>query len=141
MSEISPRPWKVEHARDALDTYRRIIVDAKGQEIVIMRAKDFCDYATCMPDAEHIVKCVNEHDSLVFEIDSLTKGNEELVAEIERLNEKLNELSTLNLRANINMDSLRKSLKFVKEMYCKKCGHRNCHLCVIEAQEILSGGR
>jgi hypothetical protein len=69
VSNISPIPWRVEHSRDVFDTYRRYIVDANGNRICSMYHKDFCDYATCMPDAEYIVKCVNEYKSIVAERD------------------------------------------------------------------------
>ena len=76
MSEISARPWGIAHTRDATDSYRRYIEDAKGKRIAAMYHKDFCDYATCMPDAEHIIKCVNEHDALVAEVKRLKHEND-----------------------------------------------------------------
>jgi hypothetical protein len=69
MSKISARPWKIAHCRDATDSYRRYIEDNKGNRIASMYRKDFCDYCTCMPDADYIVKCVNEHDTLVHRVE------------------------------------------------------------------------
>jgi hypothetical protein len=73
MSEISSRPWGIAHTRDAADSYRRYIEDSKGKRIAAMYHKDFCDYATCMPDANQIIKCVNEHDALVAEVERLKR--------------------------------------------------------------------
>jgi len=97
MSKISARPWKVAHSIDATDSYRRYIEGNQGNRICSMYRKDFCDHSTCMPDAEYIVKCVNERDSLIAEIEKLwqhhlklcvtIKENLKLKAEVERLKE------------------------------------------------------
>lgn len=58
MSETSPIPWKPSY---------NSIVDADGEEIVKIdecSAQDLC----------HIVNCVNQHDSLVAEVERLSQA-------------------------------------------------------------------
>ena len=100
-NNISCKPWKIQHSRDALDTYRRYIVNNNDARICSMYHKDFNNYATCMPDAEYIIMCVNERDELIN--DSIRQ-----LDEIERLNEdikRLNELyaNEIYLRKNIDI--------------------------------------
>lgn len=77
MSDISKKPWK-------MNVYEGIIIDA-DQKIIL----NCFDSAL---DAEHIVKCVNEHDGLIAKIDILKKSNDrcqlirnEQISETEQL--------------------------------------------------------
>ena len=63
MSEISPRPWSLLGIK---------IYDAKTERIISVDEWRLQDLA-------HLIKCVNEHDALVAEVERL---NKELVSEV-----------------------------------------------------------
>ena len=66
MSEICKRPWKITKNRSG----EICILDADRYWITNFTGED---------EAEYIVKCVNEHDALIAEVERL---NKELVSEV-----------------------------------------------------------
>ena len=82
MSEISPRPWKISiHGMYMLDANNQIIHDDTE-------------------NLEHIIKCVNEYDSLVAKVRYLIHENEQ-----DRLffqSEKEKFLKIINLYPNLS---------------------------------------
>ena len=130
MGEISSRPWGILHSRDATDSYRRYIEDAKGNRIASMYRKDFCDYCTCMPDADYIVKCVNEREVLVAEynnmidiVGELRARAEEAEAEVERLTLKLDYAESMQLHKNLEARAVKAEAQ-VKQLQNEISSHR-----------------
>jgi hypothetical protein len=73
MNEISPRPWRIEtkHINDhGTIVERKNVVDANGSEIETEIGEWDEGKWT------HIIKCVNEHDSIVAERDNLESEKE-----------------------------------------------------------------
>jgi hypothetical protein len=93
VSEISPRPWEIVDV-DGWD----VILDADKKEVT----DQFDEYFISPADAEHIVKCVNEHDSLIAEVkkwkdsyygmEGVNKINLDTVRELKQENERLKQM-------------------------------------------------
>jgi len=127
---LSPRPWKIAHSRDVMDNYRRYIEDAKDRRVAAMYHKDFCDYSTCMPDAEHIIKCVNEHDALV-------ERNEYLEIKLEWLEsmESHKSLAASAEKAEAEVDRLKAENQEIKMLLSRTYSETSC--IDLEVEKIL----
>jgi Xaa-Pro aminopeptidase len=135
MSNISPRPWRIK------DTD---ILDANG-ELIDFHSVPYEGSVASREDWEHIVKAVNEHDSLVAEVERLeqiaggvisnsngivtitTNHYEDLRQEVEAYKEK-EKICTLceqhpswqirAEKAEAEVERLRKFLKQVDDVAC-----------------------